>query len=644
MASIDELFAQWQSGPDVTRTIALCEALREMPRPDLVDIVGRYASQQLEVPALTAAARMYVEAGRLDDAQETLVSAGRLDPRNGSVYRALGVLLLRRGDAIRAEKVLSHAAQFDPGEDATIWLKRSREFVATQASGGSERVATAVRATFFSDGGPTSSRAQKPAIRKVRTSPESVREPGSRKSVPPLSGHERGASTRAPSLSFPRTAPVFQNFSPDAGVAPAPRSSRALLPHPNGATTGTALGDHTVDPSEPTQAAASPVGRLPSAKEVLAALTLAGIFEPEGAVRPHPGAWDNAPATERPKRRLAVLAGALVVFLGASVATLQAVRHLREQRHVQAEQLLERIDANVKQGDVSLLASAESDLARVFELENRSPHAALTWAHERVAAGLLRGTENISFEDALARAKEVGVADELMAFGPVASFLFQNDTAGAAMRLATSDTKAAGDPWYALVAGATLERAGDPRALERYESAVRIDSDFVLARVFLARATAVDGEGEKAAELARALRDRFPTRPEGAGLVALAWARSPLLGASPVEVQEAIGAREALAGGPLRAIPYALSALVALENARIDEARSALQAGLSLCDTPGLSAWFGSIALRMGDETLARRAAMSAVSFSSAYAPARILAARAALLGGRLDEATKATE
>jgi hypothetical protein len=46
----------------------------------------------------------------------------------------------------------------------------------------------------------------------------------------------------------------------------------------------------------------------------------------------------------------------------------------------------------------------------------------------------------------------------------------------------------------------------------------------------------------------------------------------------------------------------------------------------------------------LGDEALARKAALGALQLSAAYEPARALAARVALLGGRLDEALKATE
>ena len=110
--SIDDLYARWQRNPDVPATVALCEALRGGARGDLVEIVGGYAARQTHVPALVAAARMYTDNGRLDEAQNVLLTAGRLDPRDGDVYRWLGEVLLRRGDAERAEKVLERAVQF----------------------------------------------------------------------------------------------------------------------------------------------------------------------------------------------------------------------------------------------------------------------------------------------------------------------------------------------------------------------------------------------------------------------------------------------------------------------------------------------------------------------------------------------------
>ena len=74
--SIDDLYARWQRNPDVTQTVALCDALRGSQRMDLVEIVGSHAARQLDVHTLTAAARMYTHTGRLDDAQQVLIAAG----------------------------------------------------------------------------------------------------------------------------------------------------------------------------------------------------------------------------------------------------------------------------------------------------------------------------------------------------------------------------------------------------------------------------------------------------------------------------------------------------------------------------------------------------------------------------------------
>src|SRR5580700_1337379 len=121
---IDALSQRWKQNPDAASTIALCEALRGISRPTLVQQVGEIATQKHsgQVPVLLAVARMYLTAQRLSDAQGVLVTAGKVAPRDGSVYRWLGEVLLRRGDAERAEKVLERATQLgstDP--DTSLW-------------------------------------------------------------------------------------------------------------------------------------------------------------------------------------------------------------------------------------------------------------------------------------------------------------------------------------------------------------------------------------------------------------------------------------------------------------------------------------------------------------------------------------------
>jgi hypothetical protein len=72
------------------------------------------------------------------------------------------------------------------------------------------------------------------------------------------------------------------------------------------------------------------------------------------------------------------------------------------------------------------------------------------------------------------------------------------------------------------------------------------------------------------------------------------------------------------------------------------DAKSAVERGLASANTPGMATWLGTLALEAGDDALARRSALQAVAYSAIYPHARVLAARVALAGGRLDEALNA--
>src|SRR5580658_48488 len=146
---IDDLSQRWKRNPDAASTIALCEALRHTSRPTLVQQVGQLATQKhgSQVPVLLAVARMYLDAQLLSDAQSVLVAAGKIAPRDGGVYRWLGEVLLRRGDAERAEKVLERATQLGSNEpDTGVWLERARTFKAVQAQAGIGAVAKEIAA------------------------------------------------------------------------------------------------------------------------------------------------------------------------------------------------------------------------------------------------------------------------------------------------------------------------------------------------------------------------------------------------------------------------------------------------------------------------------------------------------------------
>lgn len=656
--SVDVLYARWQRAPDPLLTVMLCDALRGSSRLDLVETVGAFAQKQQDPRALIAAGRMYGTVGRLDEAQSTLVAAGRLAPRDGEVFRWLGEILLRKGDAERAEKVLERAVQFGtPDGSGQLWLARARERIPVLRTQGAMSVAREVASSFpMSAPLPPTPSMSDDLLDEIETL---VRDNGEMRAA--LSS--RAASPFAAPLPPPVPPPMMAPQPQTAGIDLAPPSSTEAVYEMEtaafGATVSAGMSSDRMlaampesaraplppppIPAGPAVSVASPPAHLPEARDVLEALQIAGIFEPGGAVAPDAGVWAKP---ERGRRRIAsyaILIGFAVLVVGGGAGTFYFVQDTRAKQHVEAERLLAKVDEEIHAGKAAALDGMEKDIAHAFDLESRSPHAALTWLRERAVRGLLAGGAEIGFEDPTNRAREVGVDASRTAFAPIASYLFQNDTAGAAAALARSDKVGEADAFYQLFAGLTFERAGDARALERYEAATKLDPDLFVAQVLFVRAMAEEGDPARAAELARALREKYPTRPETAALVVLAWARNAGPGAAPTELKEVAGGEAALPA-PLAAVPHAARALVALEEHKIDDAKPELSKALEKADSPGMATFIGNIALSTGDEALARRAALAAVSYAATYPAARVLAARVAILGGRLDEALKAAE
>jgi tetratricopeptide (TPR) repeat protein len=674
-------------------------------------IDAHYASalRDADVGGLIMAARQFIDAKRLDDAQTALLAAGRIQPREGEIYRWLGEVLLRRGDATRAEKVLEKAMQFGSASAGPI-LDQARGLIPTQQAAGLGAVAE-LFAQFVERGrGPIdmtgpfhgSRRFMPPesdgeietAIRRADQLQEQIRAaledptvhrvedvtldrpaPGSRRGgTAPLSGltpmpdhpphdpYQLKAPTRSLEFDIPgETGPL-----PDLGGAgamtpgfdserlqPPPSSGRMFQqPGPSSGRLYQQEGppSHRMDPPrpvlienlmrEPLKLGGAP---LPEPRDVLDALEAAGIYERDNTAVPQVFPWMKPEPLYKSKKGAALLISLGVLLVVGGVTTFVMVTNARARDHVICEQMLAQVDKDLDQGDAKLLDPAEKQIAHAFDLDSRSPHAALTWLHERVSLGLLKGGQDIAFEDATARAKEVGIDEKKIAFANIAAFLFQGDTAGAASAVAKWDQGSADDPWFQLLAGATFERAGDPRALERYANAVRLAPGLVTAQILLNRAMAVDGDPHRAVELAKEIRIRQPDRLESAALVLLAWARDPNRGEPPAEAKDVLEKADSLPPA-LRSVPYAARAILAIPKGMFDDARTSLQKGLALADTPGMATWLGSIALVTGDEELARKAALAALSFSAAYPPARVLAARVALFAARLDEALKATE
>jgi tetratricopeptide (TPR) repeat protein len=692
MEPIEVLVQRWKQNPNPAATVALCDALRADPRPPLVQQVGDFAKERhaSDVSVLISVARLYIEATRFMDAQAVLVAAGKQAPREGRVYRWLGEVLLRRGDAERAEKVLERALQLGgPDADARQWLERASSYRAMQASAGVSAVAAEVahgdvprsasglpRFASDSDADETSSdlfervetgeiefavQAPVPTAPRIPRQVEAALNGVAKPVRPHTNGVAAAGGAHAAPLQSPRPLPPqAQRSAPMPTHRPEP-PQLPVTPSPGEETVRTRPRQAAAEaPAEDAlltlrrqPAVAPPASRLPGPnpglsaphpRDVLDALTLAGVFEPPAPGAPAVAAWDQA--ARGPKRKGApTLVTGMVLFLAASVGIYFFYQHKRGLEHLEAEALLSTVEQELHAARPDALPDLERELTRAFQLDSRSPRAALDWARERAIMGLVKSGADVAFEDAMGRAKDVGIPEEKYAFAHVASFLFQGDTAGAAAALGRWEKAAAGDAWYQLVAGATLERAGDARARDRYATATKLDPDLVAAKTALARATAIDGDAQEAMRLASALRIAMPERAEPVALVALAWGRDPKRDEvhPPPEVGDVARRADELPAG-LKFVPHAVLALGALDRRAGADARTAIDGGLAVAETPGSAVWLGTIALSVGDEALARKAALLALQLSAAYEPARALAARVALMGGRIDEALKATE
>ena len=348
------------------------------------------------------------------------------------------------------------------------------------------------------------------------------------------------AQPRAPkgakSIKFSKDADTVPPFKPIGAAPPVPpppprevvASSKPSPP----------AFSRPMTPLTPLTNGSAPVAT--EARDVLDALEIAGIFDPHAAGNAPAVAWD--PAAKKPRGKgLFALIAATLLFVGGIVGLFVFIRDKRAKEHEQAEVLLSKVDATLHASVAADLPGAEASLSHVFDLDSRSPRAALEWLRERALLGLLKGGSEIAFEDAMARAQEVGVKESDVAFARIASFLFQNDTVGAAALLPKWDDKAAKEPWYQLLAGATLARAGDVHAIDRFAAAAELDPGLVVAQIELARAMALDGDPAKAMERAKVIKEKFPGRPEGPALVALAWARDPARGDTPpADVEQAM--------------------------------------------------------------------------------------------------------
>ena len=378
---------------------------------------------------------------------------------------------------------------------------------------------------------------------------------------------------------------------------------------------------------------------LPDAGLVLEHLSRVGVYEPGGGAPP---AW------ETPKRQRArgtwTISVAIALVTAAGAGAYSYSKKIRAERAQHALALNDEVKKLLETGQVADLRKTDQKLNEAFELDSLSQQAARLWLQNRVLYEILTAEEVRGIDSAVHRGKTVDLPEKDTAFGRIASFMAEGDLAGGAAILARWDAASARDPYYQLAAGAVLERAGDLRALERYDAARQLDPEFIPAQMLLARLLLLEFGGERAKPVLDTLHQRLGDAPITRALAALAWVvDSERPESLPDNAKLEPGDAEKLPA-PLSGVPAMVEAVQAMRAGDLPKVSRAIDSAVAGAMTPSLATGLGFLAIEAGDEQLARKAALRALQFAAVYPRARTLAARVALLGGRLDEAQKAIE
>jgi tetratricopeptide (TPR) repeat protein len=703
MSALDELLARWRENPDSGTTLALCTYLGASGREPLIREVGSTAEawHKDDARVMLAVGRMYLDAVLLQEAQGALVAAGKLDQSDPAPYRYLGEVLLRRGDAQRAEKVLARALQMGAIEaDTRMWHDRATVYVALQQRVGMRAVADEIERTcpkrnsippptLSADeaddllGAPMHRPPARPApklVPSVPPPPKLVSTPAPRLvSTPPplpayrsdvISDHDAptgrfaagagpGRAGRTEPQPIHSRAAVAEAFIPPLAAMPArePRypapmavpspppsplpPPRSQMPAPRSPLPPARRPPPSAKPTPP-MSRAPVLGQddspSPPAETILDHLARVGVFERGGGAPP---AWVTPPRARQRGTLLFIIAS--VLALGGGYGGFRYVHGVRTERMATARRIETEVGKLLETGKVEDLKKTDGKLSEVFELDSRSQAAAILWLRNRVLSALMLPGEPRGIESALARCKTLDVDESKTAFGKLTSFLAEGDLAGAAAIMPKWDERAKNDPFYHLAAAAMLERAGDVRAVGRYQQAFDLEPDLLIARVFHAELVTLELGLGSGRPLVNDVSSRLGDGPVARALQGLVWAVDANAGEFPASARIADADRDKLPA-QLLAIPYVVDARIAARQDRTADALAALDKGLHVTATPAMATGIGQVAIELGDEPLARQATLRALSFSALYPRARSLAARVALLGAHVDEAKHAIQ
>jgi tetratricopeptide (TPR) repeat protein len=439
------------------------------------------------------------------------------------------------------------------------------------------------------------------------------------------------AKAEAPGEAQPESDPFRGTFPDDADLrrsVPLPEPERVREP-PSASRMAAAPS------SGPRKSTPTLADDAPAPETVLLSLSRVGLYETDSTVVP---AWEAT--TRAAPRRAWVMAGGLLLVASAGWGAYLQAQRTQNDRVVEAQTLSTRLAGLLDSGNRADLLASEPHFQRLFEVDSRGREPALLWLQNRVLYSLL-GEDSISgIESATERARLVGVPETRLVFGRLASALAVGDLPGAGQLISEWDERARDEPLYQLLAGAVLERAGNPDALARFIRAISLQPDLKLAHLMAARLAAVQldlGAAKPHLELAYG---RLGPGPATQILKGLEWAVSPV-GDSPAP---ALPGAEAARDMPdfLRATASAVVAVQAARLGQLPEANAAFALALGPTTTPVMAAWLGYQALQAGDLEMARSAALKALQLSAQHKHSLALSARIALAEGRLADAAAA--
>jgi tetratricopeptide (TPR) repeat protein len=459
-ADLDDRLRRFQGRPEGSSAAPLAEALLAAGRAaEARDVTAAGLRALPEDPVLLLLdGRARFQAEDLLGAQAALLKVARLTPRDEAPFRWLGEVLLDRGDAARAKKVLERAKALAP-EDAEIAALLARAEGRPPpappapsfdgfAEDDSETVSRAeLPGQLRSEGAPPPAAAppvapSAPAAARTMTfggAPDDSGVPGVVQPPPEASASAEGLETlrgapppftpadleayaeaRIPPPSTPAApssgpllagglppAPPATSVDPGPAPAPAPPATPAEDPF--------AVADEGLAPTRMTPTRTSAEGALADddVDGILRMLEEAGLFEPpEGTGVAWASRKDVPTSGTRTRITMAILWGLVLAAAGSGWYGYQRVR---EARHAEARELTAQAYVDALRGDHRNLIDAERELTNARELHPRDPRQVEVLLFVQAQRALEGGAFEAGYlNPALARAEALGVESGLV--------------------------------------------------------------------------------------------------------------------------------------------------------------------------------------------------------------------------------------